>query len=108
LSAQWVKVCDIGDLEPESHAQMQVAGLGAIALYHVEGQFYATADQCTHMKASLGEEGALEGHVIQCTWHNGKYDIRTGEVLAKPCPLPLKTYCIEVREGAVYIDIQSP
>jgi p-cumate 2,3-dioxygenase ferredoxin subunit len=38
------------------------------------------------MQASLGDEGALDGYVIQCTWHDGKYDIRTGKVLAPPVP----------------------
>jgi nitrite reductase/ring-hydroxylating ferredoxin subunit len=100
-----VRVCGTGELEPGSHMQVQVPEVGALAVYHVAGRFYVTADSCTHMQASLGEEGALDGHVIQCTWHNGRFDIRTGEVLALPCPAPLRTYPVNVRDGSVYIEI---
>jgi len=57
------------------------------------------------MQASLGEEGALEEHVIQCTWHNGKFDILTGEVLGPPCPTALRTYPVSVRDEIVYIRV---
>jgi nitrite reductase/ring-hydroxylating ferredoxin subunit len=79
--------------------------LGALAVYHVAGQFYVTADACTHLQGSLGEEGSLDGHVVECSWHNGRFDIRTGQVLAPPCTAPLKTYPVSVREGAVYITL---
>jgi nitrite reductase/ring-hydroxylating ferredoxin subunit len=107
MSTQIVRLCDAADVEPESHAQVRVEGLGALAVYHVGGQFYVTDDSCTHMHASLGEEGSLEGHVIQCTWHNGKYDIRTGAVLGPPCPAPLRTYPVTVRDGAVFVEVRN-
>jgi p-cumate 2,3-dioxygenase ferredoxin component len=98
-----IRVCGVDEVDSESHMQVRVPGLGALAVYHVEGRFYVTADTCTHLQASLGEEGSLEGHVIQCTWHNGKFDIRTGEVLAAPCLAALKTYPVTVKDGAVFI-----
>jgi nitrite reductase/ring-hydroxylating ferredoxin subunit len=103
MAENWVRVCAVDEVEPESQMRFDVSELGALAVYHVAGQFFVTADSCTHMKASLGEEGVLEGHVIQCTWHNGKFDIRTGAVLGPPCPVPLKTYLVAVRDGAVYV-----
>ena len=100
-----VRICSTTDVEPESHLQMRVRGIGTFAVYNVGGKFYVTDDSCTHMQASLGEEGALEGHVIQCTWHNGKFDIRTGEVLGPPCPAPLRTYDVTLRDDDVYITL---
>lgn len=99
-----IRVCSVSDIDPETHAQISVPGLGNVAVYNVQGRFYVTADSCTHLQASLGEEGLLDGHVIQCTWHNGKFDIRTGEVLAPPCPKPLKTYAVTITDGAVFVD----
>ncbi len=99
-----IRVCAASDVDPESHMQVRVPGVGAVAVYHVGGRFYVTADNCTHMQASLGEEGALEGHVIQCTWHNGKFDIRTGAVVGPPCPAPLKTYVVQLVDGNVFIE----
>ncbi len=99
-----IRVCAVSDVDPDSHCQVRVPGLGAVAVYHVDGEFYVTADSCTHLQASLGEEGSLEGHVIQCTWHNGKFDIRTGEVLGPPCTAALKTYPVRIVDGAVFIE----
>jgi p-cumate 2,3-dioxygenase ferredoxin component len=104
VSRKLVRVCGVDELDVDSHMQVLVPDLGALAVYHVDGRFYVTADACTHMQASLGEEGALEGHVIQCSWHNGKFDVRTGEVLGPPCPAPLKTYRVQVEGGSVFVE----
>jgi nitrite reductase/ring-hydroxylating ferredoxin subunit len=107
MSTTEIRLCATADLEAGSHMQVQVPGVGPLAVYHVEDRFYVTADPCTHMQASLGEEGALEGYVIQCTWHNGRFDVRTGEVLGPPCPAPLRTYPVIVRDGTVYVDVSA-
>ena len=105
MSGHDVRLCRTSELDPGSHMQVRVEGIGVFAVYHVDDQFFVTDDSCTHMQASLGEEGALEGHVIQCTWHNGRYDIRTGEVLGPPCPAPLRTYAVTLRDGDVYVTV---
>jgi nitrite reductase/ring-hydroxylating ferredoxin subunit len=104
MSANLIRICSVDDVESGSHAQFRVSGLEPVAVYHVEGKFYVSADACTHQQASLGEEGFLEGHVIQCTWHNGKFDIRTGEVVALPCPAALKMYRVTVSDGSVFVE----
>ena len=106
MSPRLTRVCGVDDVDAGTHIQVRVPDLGALAVYHVDGEFYVTADACTHMQASLGEEGALEGHTVQCTWHNGKFDIRTGAVLALPCPAPLKTYRVRVQERAVFVELE--
>ena len=98
-----IRVCEASSVDEDSQIQVDVPDLGTLAVYHVDGKFYVTADSCTHMQASLGEEGFLDGHVIQCTWHDGKYDIRTGEVLGPPCPAALKTYSVTVSDGVIYV-----
>jgi len=75
-----------------------------IALYRVGGEIYATADTCTHGGSSLSEEGRLEGHVVECAWHFGRFDIRTGEVCASPCTVPLRTFSVSVIEGMVNVE----
>jgi nitrite reductase/ring-hydroxylating ferredoxin subunit len=104
VSPKLVRVCGVDEIDSDSHMQVRVPDLGALAVYHVDGRFYVTADSCTHMQASLGEEGALEGHVIQCSWHNGKFDIRTGAVLGPPCPAPLKTYRVCVEGESIFVE----
>jgi len=74
-----------------------------LAVYHVEGTFYVTDNACTHGPGELSE-GYLEGHVIECDFHQGKFDIRDGEVVAPPCLVAIKTYKILPHETAVVIE----
>lgn len=74
-----------------------------LAVYRVDGEFYVTDDACTHGPGSLSE-GYLDGHVIECDFHNGKFDIRNGEVVAPPCMVKLRTYKIVPHETAVVIE----
>ena len=75
-----------------------------IALYSVGGRIYATADTCTHAAASLSEDGTLKGRIVECGWHNGSFDVTTGEPCASPCTVALKTYRVEVIDGMVNIE----
>jgi nitrite reductase/ring-hydroxylating ferredoxin subunit len=74
-----------------------------LAVYQVEGTFYVTDNACTHGPGELSE-GYLEGHVIECDFHQGKFDIRDGEVVAPPCLVAIKTYKILPDETAVVIE----
>jgi len=51
-----------------------------LALYNVNGEFYATENFCPHKGAPLAE-GILCGHVIECDWHGWQFDVRSGECL---------------------------
>lgn len=75
-----------------------------VALYQVDGEFFATDDTCTHGEASLSEDGSVEGHVVHCGWHNGSFDIRTGEACAMPCSVALRTWPIRIVDGQVCVD----
>ena len=74
-----------------------------LALYQVEGEFFATDDTCTHGAASLSEDGCIEGHVVECGWHNGRFDIRSGQACAMPCSTALKTWPVRVVDGWVCV-----
>jgi Na+-transporting NADH:ubiquinone oxidoreductase subunit F len=71
------------------------------ALYRLgESEFALTDGLCTHAQTHLAD-GHLEGGVIECPKHNGRFDVRTGEPLRRPPKLPLCTYAVEVAEGRV-------
>ena len=88
------RLCSTDDIEPGSAILVEIDDL-ELAVYNVDGQFYVTDDRCTHGPGSLSE-GYLDGCVIECDFHNGAFDIRTGEVVAPPCMVPLKTYEVVV------------
>ncbi len=73
-----------------------------VALFHVDGQFYAIDDVCTHDGGPLAE-GKLEGCTIACPRHGAKFDIRTGAALTMPATKPTRSHKVKVENGAVYV-----
>jgi nitrite reductase/ring-hydroxylating ferredoxin subunit len=102
-----IRVCNFSDIRDDRPIRVEVEGHEAIALYRVDGRYYATSNACTHMEASLAEEGQLDGLTIECTLHNCRFDIRTGEPEISLCTEPLKTYPVEVEGDDVYLTVES-
>ena len=98
-----MRLCKTGDVAVGEALKVITANL-TLAVFNVDGAFYVTDDHCTHGPGSLSE-GFLEGDVIECNFHQGKFNIRTGEVVLPPCMVPVKTYTTVVEEGVVYIEV---
>ena len=106
-SATRVRLCAVGDINPGEMLQVTPAGLPALTVYRVHDEFYCTQDTCTHAAASLGDDGELDGYIVECGWHEGQFDIRTGEACALPCVEPLETYPVVVDRGEVFIEVKA-
>lgn len=79
----------------------EVAG-HEIALYNIAGEFFATSDRCTHMRARLSD-GYVNAGVVECPLHFGKFNIRTGQALSPPCKLDLAIYPVQVRGDLIFV-----
>lgn len=90
------------DLDPGEARKVETNGL-TLAVFRVGDQFYVTDDTCTHGPGSLSE-GYLDGYEIECDFHQGCFDIRTGAVTAPPCTAPITVYTTVVRDGRVMIE----
>jgi 3-phenylpropionate/trans-cinnamate dioxygenase ferredoxin subunit len=80
------------------------AGGCAIALYNVNGEFYATRDECTHAESSLSD-GWLDDYEVTCPLHGAAFDVRTGKPLSLPATQPVPVYPVHVEGGDIYIEI---
>lgn len=97
-----IKVCDVADVEAGEMLSVDVDGLPPLAVYNVAGEFYATSNICTHSIAML-TDGYLDGDTIECPLHGGCFNVKTGEPTHFPCEVPLETFELEVRDGAVFV-----
>jgi nitrite reductase/ring-hydroxylating ferredoxin subunit len=97
-----VEVCKVGDVGVGEVRKFEAGGL-VLAVYNLDGEFYATDDACTHGPGSLSE-GFVDGCNIECNFHQGVFDIRTGAVVQPPCIVPIKTYKTVVEQGTVYVE----
>ena len=74
----------------------------SVAIFHVDGAYYAMDDVCTHDGGPLAE-GPVEGNVIECPRHGARFDIRTGEVLSLPATSPVTTYPVRIENGEIQV-----
>lgn len=98
-----IKLCTTDEVQPGEGLKVEAAGL-TLAVFNADGQFHVTDDACTHGPGSLSE-GYLDGEVIECNFHQGCFNVRTGEVVSPPCVVPVKTYPTIVEDGTVYIEL---
>lgn len=96
-----IEICKTADVAPGTVIKIE-AGELVLAVYNVEGDFFVTDDACTHGPASLSD-GTLDGHLIECDFHQGAFDVRTGEVAQPPCMIPVKAYATSVEGDTVFI-----
>jgi nitrite reductase/ring-hydroxylating ferredoxin subunit len=102
-----LELCPSADVAPGAAIKVETDGGLTLAVFNIDDQFYVTDDQCTHGPGSLSE-GTIEGDVIECDFHNGAFNIRTGEVSSPPCMTPLRTYSVHAVDGKIYIDPDQP
>lgn len=74
--ADFVKVCKTQEIPSGSGRTVDVKGK-PVAVFNVDGNFYAISDTCMHRGGPLGE-GELEGKIVNCPWHGWRYDVTTG------------------------------
>jgi nitrite reductase/ring-hydroxylating ferredoxin subunit len=96
--------CKASDVAPGEMRQVTVAERPPVTVYNVDGEFYATEDTCTHGQASLSE-GYLDGAVVECPFHAGTFDVRTGQAVTFPCTDPLKTYPVRRDGDDLFLDL---
>jgi chlorite dismutase/nitrite reductase/ring-hydroxylating ferredoxin subunit len=79
-------------------------GTDAIALFNVDGKFYACSDRCTHGRASLSE-GTVDPKtcILTCPWHGGRFELTTGKPSGGPPVVPIKTYAVKVEGERILV-----
>ena len=98
-----IELCNTSDVDVGGAVRVERDDL-ILAVFNVDGAFFVTDDACTHGPGSLSE-GYVEGDVVECNFHNGQFNIKTGEVVAPPCMVPVKTYPTVVEGGKVFIEV---
>jgi nitrite reductase/ring-hydroxylating ferredoxin subunit len=102
--SNFVKVAELKDVPEGSPKAVKVEGR-SIALFQHEGNFYATDNQCPHMGYPL-TRGRVRNGVLTCDWHGWSYDMKGGGCFTGGCD-DLATFPVEVRDGAIYLDVRS-
>jgi metal-sulfur cluster biosynthetic enzyme/nitrite reductase/ring-hydroxylating ferredoxin subunit len=103
--AEFERAADVSEIPDPGKMLVEVAG-EMVALFHVEGQFYALDDVCTHDGGPLAD-GELRDHKIACPRHGAKFDIRTGAALTMPAVRPTRAHETKVEDGGVWVRLRD-
>lgn len=96
------RLCDTSDVGPDTPARAEVDG-ETYAVFEVDGEYFVTQDLCTHGPGYLSE-GYVEDGEVECPFHQGRFDIRTGAPTLAPCTEAVCTWAVTIRDGGVWID----
>lgn len=73
----FVTVAFTHEIPPGTGRTVEVDGIW-IAVFNVNGTFYAIDNTCPHAGGPLGE-GKLGDAVVECPWHGWKFSVISGE-----------------------------
>lgn len=78
-----------------------------VAVFNLDGDFYAIDDICTHEEASLAEGVIMDKENVECPWHGAMFSIKTGAAMTMPAVTPVRTYAVKVEGDNVMIDVTA-
>lgn len=91
--ADFVRVASTSDIAPGSGMVAEANGQ-SIAVFNVDGTYYAIDNTCVHRGGPLGE-GDLDGEVVTCPWHGWQFNVKTGVSVNNPSAC-VKAYQVKV------------
>jgi nitrite reductase/ring-hydroxylating ferredoxin subunit len=96
----WIRVAPEGELPPGSAVSVET-DFGFVAVFNIEGRFYAIDDLCPHVAERLSQ-GHVDGCIVSCPGHGWRFDVRTGR-----SPdfegIQVARFEVEVADGVVYL-----
>ena len=101
---QTLIVGGIDDLRPGACIRFELPDGNELAVYNVNGEYYAIENFCPH-KGALLSEGELCGHIVECWWHGWQFDVRTGECLTVPDRI--KTYRVSIENNQIKVELAA-
>jgi nitrite reductase/ring-hydroxylating ferredoxin subunit len=99
----FTRVAAANDIPPGEMIVVEVDG-EEVAIANVGGEFFAFSNSCTHRGGPLGE-GILTGDIVECPFHAGQFNVRTGEVVAQPPQEPVRTFRVQVEGGEISVAV---
>lgn len=101
-SGQVVRIGQAADV-PAGTGRVMEAGGRTLAVFNVDGAFYAIDNECSHRGGPLGD-GDLDGPIVLCPWHAWRWDVTTGANVNNPA-VKVACYRITERDGSLFVDL---
>ena len=103
--SDFVPVCKVTDVPDPGKAVFEVEER-FIVLFHLDGEWHALDDACTHDGGPLGE-GIIDGFQIICPRHGARFDIRTGAALTMPAVAATPCHEVKIEGEQVFVRLRE-
>lgn len=98
-----MRVARAGEIPPGQGRSFSV-GRYEVAVFHVDGAFFAIENSCPHQGGPLAD-GWLEGPLVTCPWHGWCFDVRSGKMtLGEFARVP--RFALEQRDDDLYVSME--
>ncbi|MGH6968114.1 MAG: Rieske (2Fe-2S) protein [Stellaceae bacterium] len=97
-----VRLCRVDEVSGGAPLRVEAAG-AVYAVARSGGEVFVLADQCTHGPGKLSE-GAVLGGELECPFHQGRFNLRSGRSTYPPCTEAVRTWTATVKVGEIFID----
>ena len=98
---EWIDVAPVASLAPGAYKVVDIDDV-EIAVFNVDGDFYALEDVCTHDGEKL-TGGPVQGDQVTCPRHGARFCIKTGAVLCPPAYQPVTTFPVRLENGVIQV-----
>jgi nitrite reductase/ring-hydroxylating ferredoxin subunit len=99
----FVRIAAAADIPPGT-GRAYAVGRYDIALFNVDGRFYALENSCPHQGGPIAE-GWLEGPEVTCPWHGWCFDVRTGTMTLGDFAR-IARFAVDVRGPDIYVSTE--
>jgi 3-phenylpropionate/trans-cinnamate dioxygenase ferredoxin subunit len=97
-ATRFARILRADELRDGELLPVEIDGTPVVLVRH-EGEFFATANNCTHRDFPLSEAGfdPRDGFLV-CAWHGGCFDVRTGAAVVPPVTEAVETFPVRLSE----------
>ena len=99
---EFTTVCKAGDIPAGEGRPFPIHGT-IVAVYFIDGEYFAINDFCPHMGASLAD-GHVENGEVTCPWHAWRFSVRDGTWCDNP-NVCTDSYPVQVTDGIVKVAV---
>jgi 3-phenylpropionate/trans-cinnamate dioxygenase ferredoxin subunit len=102
----FVKLCAAADVAKGEVVAVTVDDTALAVAHCDDDSFHAVQDECSHANIALSE-GELDGCTLECWLHGSRFDLLTGKPTGPPATEPVPVYPVEIRDGDIYVNLES-
>ena len=95
----------VGKIEdvPAGEGRVVDAAGKALAIFNLEGRYYAIDNTCAHRGGPLGE-GELDGILVVCPWHGWRWDVTSGANANNPA-VKVPCFPVTIEQGQIFVEL---